>query len=142
MKKPTVKKPATKKAPAKKPATRKTTTRKPTIKQQLEAAEKQLAALEQKAEVEKQEAIEEALRQASLIKVTIRHGLSRSHTVECQPSDKVADILSDPDLRAILGFGENVKAISDGQELMAETTIDSLGSEPTISLETRENKKA
>lgn len=163
-KKPAAKKPVAKKPVAKKPATRKKAAPKPSaadalLEKELQKAEqrgrnaaaaeaeadKQEALKKQKAELEakQQKEQEEAIAKATAtIPVTIKHGLSRQTTVQANPNNTITELLGDPDLRAILSFGENVKAICNGRELQGSNTIESLGESPTISLETKENKKA
>jgi hypothetical protein len=153
-KKPTAKKPAAKKPAAKKPAAKKSTTsaalqkRIDTAKEEALAEaeiEKQEALAAQKEELlkEQEEAAQKAVEEATkTIAVEVRHGLSRRHTVQAPPTATVVELLSDPDLRAVLSFGENVKAVMNGQELSSTETIGSLGESPKISLETKENRKA
>ncbi len=104
-----------------------------------EALEAQRKELQAKAEVAAEEAVKEANK---TIAITIKHGLSRQHTVRAKPESTIGQILSDPDLRAVLAFGENVKVVHNGRTMEANQTIASIGENQTVSLETQENRKA
>jgi hypothetical protein len=70
--------------------------------------------------------------------VRIRYGVDYVDKQYTFPP-RVSDIRSDPNLRAELGYGDNIKLSQNGVELPADATI-SMGSE--VCIETIANSKA
>ena len=135
-------KPAAKKPAVKKPVAKKAAPKKP-------SAAEALKAKLQKAEEEKKQLAEEnkELQQAvdsSSITVTIKHGLSRSITRTVPPNTTIQQLTSDPDVRAVLGHGENVTAIQNGITLDASQLVSSIAADnqASFSLENKSNGKA
>lgn len=67
--------------------------------------------------------------------VKVKHGM-KSAEIE---ASTVADIVANENLRALLGFGENVRYLRCGQEL---TSVSPLHAGDTVTVEARANSKA
>lgn len=50
-----------------------------------------------------------------MITVTLKYGLTKEITTEVSDGTSIAQIINDPNNRAVLGLPENVKAVIDGQ---------------------------
>lgn len=50
-----------------------------------------------------------------MIEVTLKYGLTREITREVENGITIGELLADPNNRAVLGYGENVVAVIDGQ---------------------------
>ncbi len=73
------------------------------------------------------------------MRITVNFGMSNTLSRDFPSGTTVGNILSDPNLKAALGFGDNVSAKSDGVTLdPGQVLVD--GDE--IDLEVRANKKA
>jgi len=146
----------TKKAPAKKTAAKKTAAKK-TAETPLQKAKRLAAEAEEKAaELEKAAAEAEAkaaeLEQKNTeleqslpeedVQITIKHGISRSHQMSVPASTTIGQIIQEPDLRAVLAYGENVKAIVNGCTISETEKVSALGENPVINIESQSNSKA
>ncbi len=69
---------------------------------------------------------------------TVSYGLDQ-HTKTVSNNPTVGDVISDPNLRAVLGYGDNVRALVNGVEMSTNTTVPD---GCTLVLETRANQKA
>lgn len=67
--------------------------------------------------------------------VTIKHGLS-SLTIQ---ASSVSDIINNSNVKAVLGYGENVRFLKNGVELGSDAT---LYDGDTVIVEQRANSKA
>lgn len=76
------------------------------------------------------------------IKFTLRHGLSRVITDEAEPTTTINDLINNQNYKALLKHGESVDAIVNGTVQSLSTTLAQLGTDVTITLETRSNSKA
>jgi len=107
----------TRKPAAKKPAAKKPAAKKPPAKKPAAAAKKP---------------------PAKGNKILIRHGLSRSKEVIAPEGSTIEMLLNDPDLRAILGYGENIEAKSEGTILSKSSNLAGV---KTIDIVTKANTK-
>ncbi len=49
--------------------------------------------------------------------ITIKHGLSGSITKSVAPNTTVGDVIHDQAVKAVLGYGENITVLCDGEAL-------------------------
>lgn len=68
----------------------------------------------------------------------VQYGLD-SHTKNVSVAPTVSQVISDPNLRVVLGYGDNVRALIHGIEQSADTVVPD---GCTLVLETRANSKA
>lgn len=131
----------TKKAVTKKPAKKETPLQK--AQRLAKAAEAKAKAAEAKAaELENKTAELEKNQPETTVSVTIKHGISRQHKMDVPGSTTVGQIIQDPDIRAVLAYGENVKAIVNGRTISETTAVNDIGDDPVISIENQSNTKA
>lgn len=72
------------------------------------------------------------------MQVTVRYGLEQE-TVEVPDGSRFRDLRGNPNLRASLGFGDNVKFLLNGVEMPGDATVP-YGAYVTV--ETAANQKA
>lgn len=70
--------------------------------------------------------------------LTVRYG-GDEHRVSVEPATTIGEIVANPNTRAVLGYGDNVRALVNGIEQPSSTQI-SLADE--LVLETKANEKA
>lgn len=70
--------------------------------------------------------------------LTVRYG-GDEHRVVVEPTTTIGEIVANPNTRAVLGYGDNVRALVNGIEQPGSTQI-SLADE--LVLETKANEKA
>lgn len=58
-----------------------------------------------------------------MIEVTVKYGLSKTSTIDVQEGTTIRQILTNNNLRLLLGFPENVTAVCDGVTLSSEDTV-------------------
>lgn len=120
----TTRKPAAKKPAAKKPAARKAPAKKPAAKAPAKRTVRRKPAATKPPVKGK--------------KILVRHGLSRSKEVTAPEGSTVEMVLNDPDLRAVLGYGENIEAKSGGNVLSKSSSLENI---TTIDIVTKANTK-
>jgi hypothetical protein len=70
--------------------------------------------------------------------VTVKYG-SEKHPVKCEDNANIGAVVANTTAKAVLGYGDNVKALVSG----VEQTMDSVPSDGSlITLETKLNQKA
>lgn len=74
-----------------------------------------------------------------MIEVTLRFGLTKMLTVEVPEGTTVGTLLSNPNYKASLGYGENVNAVIDGTTV---SSADTVSDGDTIVLEKQAASKA
>lgn len=74
-----------------------------------------------------------------MINITIRFGASNELNRGFSEGTTVGTILADRNLKAVLGFGDNVQAVIDGQ---VQPTSAPIGDGDVVTIETRANSKA
>lgn len=74
-----------------------------------------------------------------MIEVTVKYGLSKTATVDVREGTTIREILANQNLKMLLGFPENVTAVSDGVTLSAD---DEVNDGDTIQLEKQAAAKA
>jgi hypothetical protein len=72
------------------------------------------------------------------MQVTIKYGIQQI-TKTLRDGATISGLLSDPSVKAVLGFGDNVRALIDGQEMDGSAE---LSEGDFVVIETRANKKA
>ena len=70
--------------------------------------------------------------------LTVRYG-GDDHRVSVEPTTTIGEIVANPNTQAVLGYGDNVRALVNGIEQPSSTQI-SLADE--LVLETKANEKA
>ena len=58
-----------------------------------------------------------------MIEVTVKYGLSKTATVDVRDGTTVREILANQNLKMLLGFPENVTAVSDGVTLSPDDEV-------------------
>lgn len=70
--------------------------------------------------------------------ITIKYG-GDQHRTAVEPTATIGSIISNPSLKAVLGYGDNVKALVHGVDQSMSTSI---GNATELVLETKANEKA
>ena len=73
------------------------------------------------------------------ISITLKAGLSKTLTTEVEANTTVNQVLGNADYKAVLKFGENVRAVVDGTTLNGDDTF---SDGDVVQIETRANSKA
>lgn len=74
-----------------------------------------------------------------MVTITIKHGLRDPLTRVVQRGTRISEIIGDPNIKAVLGYGENVQACADGTVLSPN---DRVSEGMNIILETQSCEKA